>query len=370
MDPDSLLFTSFDQLSGSILKNMTLDDVCRVDTAGAYEGIKSFPEQWREGRQRAEAFDWPGAPETGYRQVVVVGMGGSAIAGDLLRTLAVGTASVPIVVSRSYRLPAWVDAETVVIVSSYSGDTEETLTSMDEALRRRATVVCITSGGEVLDRARRNGLPYILLPGGMQPRAAIGYSFTAMLAVAERIRLLDLGDESWNETQELLEEQSERLAYPGSDNHALELARMLKDRLPFIYSSEGLLEAVNMRWRTQIHENSKALAVGNFFPELNHNEIMGWERQTALFEHVGVVVLRDREDHPRVQQRIDATHRLLAERAGAWKEVWSRRTSKLARMMSLVYLGDWVSLYLAVLHGVDPTPIRLISLLKETLQEA
>ena len=290
--------------------------------------------------------------------------------GELLRTLSLGAASVPVFVSRSYTLPAWVGPETIVIASSYSGDTEETLAAFEEALSRNASVACLTSGGTMLERALAEGLPYVQMPGGMQPRAALGYSLTALLTLAERMDLLTFDAESWGETQALLERQVATLAAPEAPgNRALELAETLKDRLPIIYSSEGLLEGVNLRWRNQIHENSKTLAVGNVFPELNHNEIMGWERPTAWHQHLGVVVLRDRGDHARVQRRIDVTRELLAERVGFWREVQSLGTSTLARVMSLVQLGDWMSLYLSVLHQIDPTPIPLISLLKRALQE-
>jgi len=349
---------------------MTLDDIRRVDAAGMYDAVRTFPAQWRDGREIALRTDLRRIRREGYRQVVVVGMGGSAIGGEFLRTLALDEASAPVFVSRSYVLPAWVGPETVVIASSYSGDTEETLAAFEEALARKASVACVTSGGAMLERARAEGLPFVQVPGGMPPRAALGYSLTALLTLAERMDLLTFDADSWDETQVLLEKQAATLADPEAPgNQALELAETLKDRLPFIYSSEGLLEGVNLRWRNQIQENSKTLAVGNVFPEMNHNEIMGWQRRMAWHEHLGVVVLRDRGDHARVQRRMDVTRDLLAERAGSWTEVHSLGTSKLARVMSLVHLGDWVSLYLSVLHQIDPTPIPLISLLKRAMQE-
>ncbi len=350
---------------------MTLDDIRRVDSAGMYDAVRTFPKQWREGREIAIRADLQRIRREAYRQVVVVGMGGSAIGGEFLRALALDEASAPVFVSRSYALPAWVGPETVVMASSYSGDTEETLAAFEEALARKASVACVTSGGAMLERARAEGLPFVQVPGGMQPRAAFGYSLTALLTLAERMDLLTFDADSWDETLALLDKQAATLAAPEApDNQALKLAEALKDRLPFIYSSEGLLEGVNLRWRNQIQENSKTLAAGNVFPELNHNEIMGWERRTAWHEHLGVVVLRDRGDHARVRRRMEVTRDLLAERAGFWREVHSLGASKLARVMSLVHLGDWVSLYLSVLHQIDPTPIPLINLLKRALQDS
>ncbi len=349
---------------------MTLDDIRSVDSSGMYDAVRSFPEQWGSGREGALKADLSGVRRDGYRQVVVVGMGGSAIGGDLLRTLALDEATVPVIVSRSYRLPAWVGPETIVIASSYSGNTEETLAALDEALQRQASVVCISTGGTLRARAEAEGWPFVPMTGGLQPRAALGYSLTALLTVAEHIGLLRPDAAAWAETQALLEEQVAALADPEApQNRALDLAAALNGRLPVVYSSGGLLEAVNLRWRNQMHENSKTHAVGNVFPELNHNEIMGWARRTDRLKGIGVIVLRDRDDHPRVQRRMDVTRDLLTDLAGFWTEVHSRGTSKLARLMSLIYLGDWVSLYLAILHKVDPTPIGLINQLKEALAD-
>ncbi len=350
---------------------MALDDIRSVDASSMYDAVRAFPEQWRSGRARALEADLSGVRRDGYRQVVVAGMGGSAIGGDLLRTLALDEGAVPVIVSRSYRLPAWVGPETLVIASSYSGNTEETLAALDEALRRQASVVCLTTGGKMKARAEAEGWPLVPMTGGMPPRAALGYSLTALLTVAEHIGLLKPDVVAWAETQALLEEQTVALADPEApQNQAMHLAAALNGRLLVVYSSEGLVEAVNLRWRNQMHENSKTLSLGNVFPEMNHNEIMGWARRTDLHRGVGVIVLRDRDDHPRVQRRMDITRDLLAEHAGFWMEVHSRGASKLARIMSLIYLGDWVSLYLAVLHQVDPTPISLISQLKEALADS
>lgn len=344
---------------------MRLEEIRRIDPQGMYDAIRDFPEQWRHGRALAQAFD-PGFALKEKDHLVIAGMGGSAIGGDLLRTLVADTARRPVTVVRNYQLPGFVTERSVVIASSYSGNTEETLAAFEAAQARGAAVVCVASGGELLRRARAEGLPYLQIPGGLQPRAALGYSFTALLTIAEHMELVPPDEAAWKETQELLEQQSEVFSDP-SGNDALELAEALQYRLPFIYSSVGLMEAVNLRWRCQIQENAKRLASGNVYPELNHNEIMGWEYPGPLQEMIGVIVLRDREDLPRIQRRIEVTRELIADRAGYWAEVQSQGESRLARMMSLVNLGDWVSLYLAVLLGVDPTPVPLIGQLKEVL---
>jgi len=345
---------------------MTQGELSRHDASGMFEAIRTFPEQWRTGRQRALEAKLEGLPGVATRAVVVVGMGGSAIGGDLLRTLAADTATVPVFVARSYTLPAWVGANTTVIASSYSGNTEETLSALEEACARGASVACVTSGGEVHRRAEEQGFPHVLVPGGMQPRAALGYSLTALLTIAERMGLLRLDPGAWSETQHRLEHQAQALSQMP-DNRALMLARDLDGTLPFIYAGTGLLEAVALRWQTQIHENAKMLATGALFPELNHNEIMGWEDAGAIHDQVSVVVLRHAGDHPQVRRRMDVTRSLVADRAAGWTDVYAEAQYPLARVMELVHLGDWVSFYLAMLRGLDPTPVDLIGRLKATL---
>lgn len=345
---------------------MTIAELRRADNQGMYDIVRDFPAQWREGRRLALEADLGGLDLGDVRQVLVAGMGGSAIGGELLRVLAAPVAPLPVTVARGYRLPAWVGPQTLVIASSYSGNTEETLAMLGEAEARGAAIVGVATGGTLAERLGAAGHPLLTLPGGLMPRAALGYSLTALLTLAERLGLLHLGAASWDEAEALLATMSESLAV-ASDNRALTLARQLEGRLPFVYRSDGLAEAAGLRWINQLQENAKVLAFGNVFPELNHNEITGWEVPAPWHARCAIVVLRDRDDPPRTQRRIAVTRMLLEPRAGAWIEVESRGTSALARVLSLVYLGDWVSLYLAALRGVDPTPIVLIDRLKNAL---
>ncbi|MEM1126590.1 MAG: bifunctional phosphoglucose/phosphomannose isomerase [Bacteroidota bacterium] len=338
--------------------------VDRHDDGGMYALIRSFPAHLREGRRRALEADltWPEDPA----QVVIVGMGGSAIGGDLVASMARGSSPVPVEVVRGYTVPGYVNACTVVIVSSFSGNTEETLSAFDEAVARGATILCVTSGGTVQARAEAGGYGHVLIPGGMPPRAALGYSFSVVATLAERLGVLAPPDGAWEEAYALLDAQTEDLSNLEG-NQALDLARQLTGAVPLVYSGNGLMEVVNLRWRGQIQENSKVLAFGNVFPELNHNEIMGWTYPDAFIGRLAVIVLRDRADHPRVLRRLDITGELLQDRAALWHEVHSRGESALARLLATVNLGDWVSYYLAVTRQVDPTPIGLIDALKTAL---
>lgn len=341
-------------------------DFSSHDPENMYGAIRTFAQQFAVGREAAR--DVP-VPEHQPSQVVITGMGGSAMGGDLLRSLAAPTAAVPILVNRGYTLPAHVDNQALVLVSSYSGNTEETLSALHEALAREAQIIALSSGGTVTALAAEHGFPVVEMPGGMQPRAALGYSLAALVTLAERLELLPSQTEAWVEANRTLEGMSTREADPNT-SLAYALARRIGDYTPLVYSGNGLLETVNVRWRGQIQENAKRLAFGNVLPELNHNEIMGWEEQAAVHEALAIIMLRDVGDHPAVQRRARVTKDLLMDRAGAWIDVESEGEARLTRLLSTVHLGDWVSFYLAMQDAIDPTPVRLISKLKATLADA
>lgn len=338
--------------------------LARLDAHDMLGAIRAFPDHLHEGWARAATLEVPHRAAE-LAQVLVVGMGGSAIGGDLVRAFVRPSAPVPVGVVRDYRLPASVGRGSLVVASSYSGGTEETLAAMEEALERGAAVYAVTSGGALARRAEAAGLPLVRIPGGMQPRAALGYSFGAVLRIAQKLGLCDVPAAEFEEARRVLAARAEPLAEGGE---ALELARRLHGRLAVIYTGPGLMEAVGVRWQNQIHENAKQLAYGNRFAELNHNEIMAWEAAPEeLRARAAVVVLRDEGDHPQVQRRMDVTRGLLEGRVGSWSEVEPAGKGPLARMLSAVQLGDFVSFHLAMLAGVDPTPVDTIQALKATL---
>ncbi|MEP0545843.1 MAG: bifunctional phosphoglucose/phosphomannose isomerase [Rhodothermales bacterium] len=345
------------------------DLIDRLDPADMFGAVRAFPDHVREGWTRAADFI-AAHRAADLRQVVIVGMGGSAIGGDLVRTYCRDTSPVPISVVRDYTLPASVGEGTLVIASSYSGGTEETLSAFDAARERGADIYVITSGGELQDRAERDGLPHVVIPGGLQPRAALGYSLGALLRMANKLGLCDVSDAEYTEALDVVDAGAAE--YADTDgNEALDLARALEGTIPVVYTGPGLMQAVGVRWMNQIHENAKQLAFGNVFAELNHNEVMGWESAPDdLRGRLHVLVLRDAADHPQIQRRMDVTRDLLAGDAAGWTEISSRGESKLARMLSMIQHGDFVSYYLAMLVGVDPTPVETIQQLKRTLAEA
>ena len=311
-----------------------------------------------------------GVSGSGFKHVVVGGMGGSAIAGDVLRTLMEERADVPCSVVREYVSPLFMGRQTLLFCSSYSGNTEETLSLYEDAKKRGVRVVCLGSGGELQRRAIVDGMPFLKMEEGLPPRAAIGYSFFMMYDVLRRMSLFPEEPGETDETVSLLRTKAQiyHEETPTSRNPAKKLAGELFNRLIVVYGSR-VTSCVSLRWKCQFNENSKTLAYVNSFPELNHNEIVGWEGLKSLRAPVEAVVLRDRSEHPRVAKRIDITLELMRDDGVQMKEVWSEGQSLLTRIFSLIYLGDFVSIYLAALYGEDPTPVRRINELKKRLSE-
>lgn len=331
--------------------------------------IRDFPEQVREAIAIGTSAPLR-LPVKRIRQIVLCGMGGSAIGGDLLRSYSAGELGLPFLINRAYTLPAFVGPDTLVIVASYSGGTEEAIACHREALRRKAPVLCITAGGGTEKLARSRKSPVIKIPGGLPPRAALGYAFFPLLLAFIRLGLLKDRPRDLRETLRMLDEKSHEYGKPDlSSNRALQLASRLRSRLAVVYSSSERLDAVNTRWRCQVAENAKTLMFGNLFPEMNHNELVGWKVLGPVMRETEVLFLRDRSDHPRVQHRIELTKGIIARYTPRVTEIWSEGTSLLARMFSLIALGDWVSFYLAILNGEDPTPIEVIDYLKHELSE-
>ncbi len=299
--------------------------------------------------------------------VVAVGMGGSGIGGDLLRAVVFDEATVPVASIKEYRAPAFAGPQTLVLACSYSGETEETLAAYDEAVQRDAACVVITSGGELLRRAQAHRHAAVVIPKGLPPRAALPYLFLPMLAVLGRIGVVRSFDAEVREAVQVLQRVTAEHGPDRPDSPARRLAEALPGRIPVIYSAVPFLEPAAERWKDQFNENAKTFAVWNTFPELNHNETVGWGLDDALARLLHVIILRDAVEPPRLALRAAITRDLALSRAGGLDEVHAAGTGKLARLLSAVLIGDFVSWYLAVLREVDPTPVAVIDELKKRL---
>ena len=362
---------------------MILDDgreVARIDAGGMLAVIRRLGAMTLEGWRVAAELPLPwtvAAPRPALagaaRPAVVVtaGMGGSGIGGDLLRALLAPTSSVPVVSVRDSRLPAFVSRHALVFVCSYSGNTTETLAVYQAARDAGAAVVVVTSGGHLAERARAAGDPVVLVPAGLQPRAALAYLLMPMLRVTARLGLAGPAEADVTEAAALLDRLADQWgpAIPTAENPAKQLAARLQGLVPVVYASSPGTAPVAYRWKTQFNENAKVFAAWNVFPELSHNETVGWTGAPGAAGRF-VVILRDRDDEPLVAAQVEATRALALGRAHGVEEVSSQGQGRLARLLSLVLFGDLVSTYLAILSGVDPTPVEIITAVKRRLAGA
>jgi glucose/mannose-6-phosphate isomerase len=296
--------------------------------------------------------------------LVVCGMGGSAIGGDLAAAAIGNRATAPLVTVRGYELPGWVGAGTLVLCASYSGNTEETLHCFEQAGRAGAPRVALTTGGKLAEAAREAGVPVIGVPSGMQPRAAVVYMTVAALQLAELAGAAPPLRAELDEAAQLLGQLALDWA-PGApgDPEPKRLARALEGRIPVVYGGR-VTAAVARRWRSQLNENAKVAAFFGELPEAHHNEVVGWHHTDAPLT---AVVLEAAGEHERMAARFDLTAQILAEAGIPAERVGSRGESPAARVMTLVFLGDLVSVYLAVLLGHDPTPVVALEELKKRL---
>ncbi len=341
-----------------------------LDPAGMRERIAELPQQCRDAWELSRRLDLPPAFRK-VQAVAVLGMGGSAIGGALLAGLVADECPVPILSVGGYDLPACVGPDSLVVASSYSGNTEETLSALDQALARGCPVVAVATGGKLAAIAEERGFPLLRFDYRSTPRAALGYSFTLLLGLLCRLGFLRDYGPDLEEAVEVMEAWQKEILpqVPTPRNPAKRLAGQLVDRLPVVYGA-GFLAPVARRWKGQFNENGKNWAFWEELPELNHNAVVGYGLPEGVRERVAVLMLRSSFDHPRIQARWEATQELLLQEGVMMDVVWGRGESRLAQMLSLIHFGDHVSLYLAMLNGADPTPVPPIDRLKQRLAEA
>ncbi len=359
-----------------------LDDVQiykRLDPENMLEHLHGLPRQCRAAWRKANDFKLP-EDYAEIDKVVVLGMGGSAIGGDLVRSLLSSESQPIIFINRDYDLPAFVDERTLVIASSYSGNTEETLSAFSQALKSKCKKLAMTTGGKLKSLAEDAKVPVFIIDYVAQPRATVHYSFMALVAFLQKLtpvktQMFDkLGrkpdiqiEEMIKDLEKLLRELKETV--PASSNRAKQLSAKLQGKIAVIYGA-GTLSEVARRWKTQINENSKSWAFYEVFSELNHNAVVGYQFPTELASQIYVVLLRCPSLHPRILTRYQVTSEILKQSGISHETINSQGSSQLSHMMSLVYLGDWVSYYLAILNETDPTPVKAIDYLKKRLSQS
>ncbi|HET9718822.1 MAG TPA: bifunctional phosphoglucose/phosphomannose isomerase [Solirubrobacteraceae bacterium] len=343
---------------------LTREAVRSADPTGQLDDILAIPEHLRDALWRVESAGLQ--PRESRSGMVVAGMGGSSIGGALARAVLGDRASRPIAIARDYALPSWTEPETTVLCASYSGETEETLAAYEAAQALGAHTIVVTTGGRLADQARRDGVPVVPLPGGFQPRAAVAYLLVTALEVAA---LCGAGEGLHSEIDVAAAHAERLVARWGpdapDDSAAKALARGLHGTIPQI-AGAGLTTPVAYRWKTQINENAKLPAFATELPELDHNEIAGWEQASTLAPF-SAVFLDDSDLHPRVRQRIELTRGLIASRGAPTFRIDTEGETRMERLVSVLLLGDLMSLYLGVLAGVDPANIEVLTSLKAAL---
>ncbi len=299
--------------------------------------------------------------------LIVTGLGGSAIGGDLLINLFKDDWEIPTTVNRNYNLPSYADEKTLVIVSSYSGNTEETIAAVKDALNKGCQIICITTGGELEYIATENNLPVFKLEKGFQPRYGLWINFFTLINIVQILNLILDQDEFFNASIKLLKEKGQELG--RENNKAIQIAEELIGFIPVIYSVSDISAAAGNRFKCQINENSKLHAFHNVFPELNHNEIIGWETFNENQFNCKTILIDDKDYNDRIKKRTDITSEVIKKSGSEIIVLESEESNPKLRLIDIVYLGDWISYYLAVVRGFDPSEIDNINYLKDRLAE-
>jgi glucose/mannose-6-phosphate isomerase len=350
-------------------RSTRLDDggaLSRADRHDVRSVLAGFPEQCRRA---VDLVPSPLPVVERPRVVIVAGMGGSAAGGDIIAACAAETQAVPIVVHRGYGLPATAASGALVVVSSYSGETAEVLSALEAARERRVAVVTLTAGGAVARIAAERGLPRVTLPPGLMPRMALGYLLLPLVGLLARCGVPVATTDHVTEAIDVVTVMAKELApeRPAADNEAKQLALVLGRRLPVVYGGQVTGPAA-YRWKTDLEENAKTFALAGALPEVTHNEIEAWRRPGA--RTMQLILLRDAGEPPAINRRFDVLRELAGPAAGGVSEAWSRGRGTLARLLSLVYLGQWTSYYLAVRREVDPWTIPLLDEVKRRMAPA
>lgn len=322
--------------------------------------VQNFSTQLKEAIQIGENAHITNAKGE-LRNVVITGLGGSGIGGTIAGEIVAAECAVPVTVNKDYFLPAFVNEQSLVIVSSYSGNTEETVQAMETALDKNAKVVCITSGGKIAELAKQNSCDLILIPAGFPPRACLAYSLTQLFYVLHALQLIGDGFKtSLKQAIALIEKENTSIK-----TEAAAVADFLYHKIPVIYAVDGY-NGVATRFRQQVNENAKMLCWHHILPEMNHNELVGWAEK---HDDCAVVILRNKSDYARTQTRIEISKEVFAKYTTHIREVWSKGNSQLEQSLYLIHLTDWVSCFLAEKKGIDAVEVNIINHLKGELSK-
>ena len=340
-----------------------------IDKDDMYQSIWDFPENIIDAIELSENITL----KNEYRDVnniIIAGMGGSAIGGDVVYSLIKNEIKIPFVVNRGYDLPAWANRSTLIICSSYSGNTEETVSILEEAKSLGAKVIGITTGGVLESLCKNYSFDFVNIPSGLQPRAALAFSFIPLLYILKKTSLINVEVKNWLESSvDLIKSKREEYSSDKENNPVYQLANKLYNKLPIIYADSTSLETVAVRLKGQICENSKILAYHSIYPEMNHNEIVGWENNEEFFSNYYVLWLMDEEMNSRNKSRKNIISEILSDLNVSQQEIKVDGNSFKERFLLLIHYGDWLSYWCAILHNTDPSPVKNIQTLKDKLSK-
>lgn len=349
-----------------------LDDrgfTSNLDTSDMLRLISGLPDQCKEAYEIGKNADISN-PGFKVENIVFAGLGGSAIGADIVRVYLQKELNIPVVVCRNYTLPNFTGKTTLLFCSSYSGNTEETLSCFGDGLKRGAHIITMGSGGKLKSRSLENDFKHIDIPAGFPPRTALGYMSITVLAILTRLDIIKDKKKEIGEVYSVLSDLRDKeigIDLPFEKNISKQLASRLYGRYSIIYGTSDSTEAVSVRWRGQFAENSKSLSSSHVLPEMNHNEIVGWEFPKDVLKDLIVLILRDKIDHERTKHRIEISKEIIKRSGAEIFEFERRDAGLLARLFSLIYIGDFASFYLALLNGIDPTPVKQVDYLKSQL---
>ncbi|MFQ5883882.1 MAG: bifunctional phosphoglucose/phosphomannose isomerase [Thermoplasmata archaeon] len=337
-----------------------LEKIHSVDKSNLLGVISSLPSQIEKSKTLVSGLD---VPRRIPSNIVISGMGGSSVGGELVRDWLSNQITIPVLVNRTSGLPRFADRDTLAVIVSYSGNTNETLSCAQHALRKGCQIIGITSGGRLEKFCKSSDFPFVLLPPGMPPRGAIGYLFSSVAYVLQEMGLMRV-EEDLQEAKSVLEEAQKgwTVNIHTKENTAKRVAKLMEKRTPIIYG-HTFYNGVARRWQTQINENAKTMAWSSELPEMDHNEIEAWAVDSRGKKFLSIF-LRDRHENSETRNQVEATMEILGKKSKT-HEVWAQGKTVLSRMLHNMYLGDYVSFYLAVLKGIDPTPVRAIMEVKK-----